>query len=242
MSATSPTPGPAEPVSRFRSRWWIAALFLGGAVATFGLTALLVTIFEHRQEARTPFVRVVEVDEVSTDPVIWGMNWPNQFDGYRRTVDDSETEYGGSSAMPASKLEAQPWLKRLYSGYAFSLDYREARGHAYMLYDLEGTQRVTKRPQGGACLHCHAAVIPTYRRIGLEALGQPADEKSLASAFNWPAVMRGFEEVSKMTYAEAHAELLKTPDGSPGKSNPLFPGGAAPAIDPALARFERTPR
>ena len=204
----------------------LIALLAVVAVVTFGVTALLVTIFEHRQEARTPFVRVVEVNEVSTDPVPWGMNWPNQFDTYRRTVDLVETEYGGSSAMPASKLEEHPWLKRLYAGYAFSLDYREARGHAYMLFDQEVTERVTKRPQSGACLHCHASVIPTYRRLGLESAGQKADVEALTAGFNWPAVMEGFRLASTMDYATAHAELLKTPDGTPGESLPLFPGGS----------------
>ena len=159
-----------------RSRFvLLAGLLAAVAVATFGITALLVTIFEHRQEARAPFVRLVEVNEVTTDPVPWGTNWPSEFDSYRRTVDDSETEFGGSSAMPASKLEEHPWLRRLYAGYAFSIDYREARGHAYMLFDQEVTERVTKRPQSGACLHCHASMIPTYRRLGLEAMGKKAD-------------------------------------------------------------------
>jgi nitrite reductase (cytochrome c-552) len=195
------------------------------ALVTFGVTALLVTIFEHRQEARTPFVRLVEVNEVSTDPVPWGTNWPNQFDGYRRTVDTVETEYGGSSAMPASKLEANPWLRRLYAGYAFSIDYREARGHAYMLFDQEVTERVTKRTQSGACLHCHASVIPTYRRLGIEAAGEKPDVAALTAGFNWPAVLEGFRVASTMDYASAHAELLKTPDGTPGENLPLFPGG-----------------
>jgi nitrite reductase (cytochrome c-552) len=207
---------------------FLAMLLVVVAAVTFGVTALLVTIFEHKQEARTPFVRLVEVDETTTDPVPWGVNWASQFDSYRRTVDDVETQYGGSSAMPASKLEEQPWLRRLYAGYAFSLDYREARGHAYMLLDQEVTERVTKRPQPGACLHCHAAVIPTYRRLGLEAAGEKADAKALAADFNWPAVLEGFKLASAMDYAAAHEELLKTPDGSPGKSNPLFPGGATP--------------
>jgi nitrite reductase (cytochrome c-552) len=135
------------------------------AVVTFAVSGLLVTIFEHRQEARTPFVRLVEVNEISTDPVPWGTNWPFQFDTYRRTVDVTRTSYGGSSAMPASKLEEDPWLRRLYAGYAFSIDYREARGHAYMLFDQEVTERVTQRQQSGACLHCHASVVPTYRRL-----------------------------------------------------------------------------
>ncbi|HEY3394049.1 MAG TPA: ammonia-forming cytochrome c nitrite reductase subunit c552 [Lacipirellulaceae bacterium] len=209
-----------------RTRWLLLALLTAVAVATFAVTALLVTIFEHRQEARTPFVRLVEVNEVTTDPAPWGKNWPFEFDSYRRTVDDVETQFGGSSALPASKLEAHPWLGRLYAGYAFSLDYREARGHAYMLFDQEVTERVTKRPQSGACLHCHASVIPTYRRLGLEAEGKKADAETLAADFNWPAVMKGFELASMMDYTAAHAELVKTPDGTPGKDISLFPGGA----------------
>ena len=209
-------------------------LFLSGLLAlvalmTFGVTALLVTIFEHKQEGRTPFVRLVEVNEVSTDPVPWGTNWPSQFDSYRRTVDDEETEFGGSSAMPASKLETHPWLRRLYAGYAFSLDYREARGHAYMLFDQEVTERVTKRPQSGACLHCHGSVIPTYRRLGMEAASEKPDANSLAADLNWPAVMEGFKLASAMSYGDARAELFKTPDGTPGEHHALFPGGATPA-------------
>jgi nitrite reductase (cytochrome c-552) len=217
-----------EPQPRRTSPLFLAILLLVVAAVTFGVTALLVTIFEHKQEARTPFVRLVEVDETTTDPVPWGVNWASQFDSYRRTVDDVETEYGGSNAMPASKLEEQPWLRRLYAGYAFSIDYREARGHAYMLYDQEVTKRVTNRSQPGACLHCHASVIPTYRRLGMEARGEQADAKTLAADFNWPAVLEGFKLASTMDYPAAHQELRKTPDGSPGKSNPLFPGGATP--------------
>ena len=40
-----------------------------------------------------------------------------------------------------------------------------------MLFDQEVTERVTKHKQSGACLHCHASVIPTYRRLGMEASG-----------------------------------------------------------------------
>ena len=52
----------------------MAAVLLVMAIVTFGLTALLVTIFEHKQEARTPFVRLVEVSEVTSDPAPWGVN------------------------------------------------------------------------------------------------------------------------------------------------------------------------
>jgi len=203
----------------------LAILLVLVAGVTFGVTALLVTIVEHKQEARTPFVRLVDVDNVTTDPVPWGTNWPAQFDSYKRTVDVTETRYGGSSAMPQSKLEESPWLKRLFAGYAFSIDYRERRGHAYMLYDQEVTERVTKKPQAGACLHCHASIAPTWRRLGLEEMGQSVTAEILGGDFNWPAVMKGFEKMSPMTYADAHAEVMKTPDGTPDAHNVLFPGG-----------------
>ncbi|MFG0284334.1 MAG: ammonia-forming cytochrome c nitrite reductase subunit c552 [Phycisphaerales bacterium JB039] len=198
-----------------RGRFWLmAGLLVVTAVATLGVTALVVNIFGRKQEARTPFVRLAEVDEVTTDPAVWGVNWPRQYDDYLRTVDTEYTTYGGSSAMPAQKLETHPWLKRLYAGYAFSLDYREARGHAYMLSDQLQTRRVTERTQAGACLHCHASVIPTYRRLGLEAMGQPADAEALAADFHWDAVQRGFEQISAMEYPEAYAALAETPDGT----------------------------
>jgi nitrite reductase (cytochrome c-552) len=213
------------PSSKRRGKLLLFGIFAAVMVVTFAVTAVLVTIFEHKQESRTPFVRLVEVDESTTDPVPWGTNWPNQFDSYRRTVDTAETEFGGSSAMPASKLEKNSWLKRLYAGYAFSIDYREARGHAYMLLDQEVTERVTKRPQSGACLHCHASIIPTYRRLGMTARGGKPTAEILAASFDWPAVLEGFRQAGKLDYALAHAELLKTPDGTPGESRPLFPGG-----------------
>lgn len=235
MNDRQPDPQPATSPDAKRRAPMLAVVLIVVAFVTFGVTALLINIFEHRQESRRPFVRLVEVGEASSDPVPWGVNWPYQFDTYKRSVDATETQYGGSSAMTESKLEQQPWLKRLYAGYAFSIDYRELRGHAYMLHDQEVTERVTKRPQSGACLHCHAAVIPMYRRLGLEAMGEDAGPEALAASFNWPAVLKGFEVAAAMDYATAHAELVRTPDGTPGESEPLFPGGAlAQAANKAL--------
>ena len=195
--------------------------FIVAVVATLVVTWVLVTMFGHKQEARTPFVRVTEVTEISTDPEPWGQNWPRQFEGWKATAGDKF--YGGSSALTQSKLETYPWLKRLYAGYAFSIDYREARGHAYMLYDQGVTERVTKKSQAGACIHCHASNTVMYRRIGMEAMGQEVTEESLAADFNMPAVIRGFEEVSRMPYDEVLALVMQSPDGTPGENVPAVP-------------------
>lgn len=239
---------PAPTTRRGPRPWVYVVLILIAALATLGVTALLVTIFEHRQAARTPFVRVVEVDESTTDPVPWGMNWPHHFDGYRATAD--EALYGGSSAMPASKLDEQPWLRRLYAGYAFSLDYREARGHAYMLYDQSVTERITRRPQAGACLHCHASTTVLYRRMGYAAMGRPADAAALRGDFDMPAVIAGFEAVSRMPYHEVLALLRATPDGTPddaggeggegGATGGAHPVSCIDCHDPATMRIRVT--
>jgi nitrite reductase (cytochrome c-552) len=196
-------------------------VFLVAVVGTLLVTWVLVTMFGRKQEARQPFVRLADVNEISTDPEPWGQNWPHQFDGWKATAGDKF--YGGASAMPQSKLEQHPWLKRLYAGYAFSIDYRQARGHAYMLYDQGVTERVTKKPQTGACLHCHASATVMYRKAGLEAMGLPADDQTLAAAFNMPAVIRGFQEVSRRPYAEVLAMVMAAPDGTPGENQPIVP-------------------
>lgn len=197
-----------------RSFGWLALLTGLVALATVGVVALLINIFERKQEARKPFVRLVEVNEVSTDPEPWGVNFPLQYESYLRTADTERTEYGGSQALPPSKLKQDPWLKRLYAGYAFSIDYREARGHAFMLTDQEVTKRVTDVQQAGACLHCHASIAPTYRRIGLEKRGIAATPEKLGDSFQQDAVMEGFRAVSRMNYEDVAAELTRTPDGT----------------------------
>src|SRR5262245_16229680 len=116
------------------------------AVAAIAVAALLVNIFQRQQEARNPFYRVVDLDDETEDPAVWGKNFPLQYDGYRRTVDQVRTRFGGSEAVPRtptqadprsvtaqSRLEEDPRLKTMWAGYAFATDFREERGHAYML-------------------------------------------------------------------------------------------------------------
>ncbi|MDX9975629.1 MAG: ammonia-forming cytochrome c nitrite reductase subunit c552, partial [FCB group bacterium] len=161
------------------------------ALGTFLLTALLVNIFERKSEARNPYVRLVEVGEDDTDPAKWSINWPKQYDTYLLTALPTRTRFGGhggSEALPEQKIERDPWLKRMFLGYAFSIDYRDRRGHAYMLEDQEHTERLT-RPQSGSCLHCHASVMPLYRALG------DGD------------AMKGFEESYTYSYQELNAML-----------------------------------
>src|SRR5688572_4196680 len=78
------------------------------AVVAVGVAALLTNIFQRKQEARNPFYRVVELSDTTTDPQVWGRNFPLQYDAYRRTVDQVRTRYGGSEALPHTPTNADP--------------------------------------------------------------------------------------------------------------------------------------
>jgi len=175
------------------------AVFVVAAIAVASTTALLMNIFERKSEAKNPYVRTVEVTEDTTDPAVWGVNWPRQYDSYLLTAESTRTRFGGhggSEALPEEKIERDPWLKRMFLGYAFSIDYRDRRGHAYMLEDQEGTKRLTK-PQSGSCLHCHASVMPLYRQLG--------DGDAMA----------GFEATHQMSYQDLNAMLHERGDDHP---------------------------
>ncbi len=174
------------------------------ALAAAGISALLVNIAERKSEAANPYVRLVEVDEDTTDPAIWGKNWPKQYDSYKRTAITTHTRFGGhggSEALPEEKIERDPWLKRMFLGYAFSIDYRDRRGHAYMLQDQEQTERQTK-PQSGSCMHCHASIMPVYRELG--------DGDALAGMNKTHSM--AYQELNKMVHDMDHAHPVSCVD------------------------------
>jgi len=176
-------------------RFFLAVVI--ATVAAVGALALLMNIFERKQEARNPFFRVVELTDDTSDPAVWGKNFPMQYDDYKRTVDQVRTRYGGSEALPRtptevdprsvvaqSKIEEDPRLKKMWAGYAFARDFREERGHAYMLIDQQFTERQQVK-QPGTCLNCHASMYTAYKKAG------DGD------------IMKGFDKLNQLPYAEA---------------------------------------
>ena len=182
---------------RRRRRRFLMILALA-VLATIVGVGLLMNIFERKQEARNPFYRVVELTDDTDDPAVWGKNFPLQYDDYKRTVDQVRTRFGGSEAEPRtptkadprsvvsqSKIEEDPRLKAMWAGYAFAKDFREERGHAYMLDDQIFTERQQVAKQPGTCLQCHASLYVPYRKAGNGDL------------------IKGFEKMNQMPYAEA---------------------------------------
>ena len=180
------------------SRSAVLTVVVVTGIGTAALAALLVNIMERKGEAQNSFFRVVELTDETEDPAIWGKNFPLQYDGYLRTVDQQRTRFGGSEAMPRSpteadprsivaesRLEEDPRLKTMWAGYAFATDFRSKRGHAYMLADQTYTERVQQFKQPGTCIHCHASVYVPYMKAGNGDL------------------IKGFEYYNQMPYPEA---------------------------------------
>ena len=193
------TTTPREPTqpSRRRSLFLFVATVIAAGVIAAGAMALLVNIMQRKQEAKNPFYRVVELSDEVEDASVWGKNFPLQHDDYRRTVDQVRTRFGGSEAVPRtpsaadprsiiaqSRLEEDPRLKTMWAGYAFARDFREDRGHAFMLADQTYTDRQSV-PQPGTCLHCHASVYVPYKKLGGGDL------------------VAGFEKMNQMPFADA---------------------------------------
>lgn len=178
----------------------LAAGFLVGLIIAF----LIADVSGRMQEAKQPYFQVAELDDSVNDPEVWARNFPLHYEMYMRTTDMERTRYGGSEALPhlpdqadprsvvtQSKIDEDPRLKRMWAGYAFSIDFREERGHGYMLTDQLYTLR-QKVGQPGTCLNCHASTYSIYKKLG------DGD------------IMAGFHEMNSRPYKEV-AEMAEHP-------------------------------
>lgn len=176
-----------------RARWVPIVVLVVVALGAAGLTWLLTNIFERQQEALTPFTQVVEVDETTYDPEVWGQNFPLQYEGHKatsemyetKTVAREATEDDPRTRVAVSKLDLDGRLVTMWQGYAFSEDYRKPRGHEYMLEDQQLTRRMTQFEQPGACLNCHASLPEIVDSLG------DGDQAA------------GWAEMNKLPYGEA---------------------------------------
>jgi nitrite reductase (cytochrome c-552) len=162
-----------ESTPKQQKPWWqqiwpYAALLVLAVGATIVVVALLTNIQGKKAEATQYPLKVVDIPADELDPAVWGKNFPMQYDSFMQTATNyGATTYGGSE--PYSKLERVPAMKRLWAGYAFSVDHNEERGHQYMLQDQLDTQRIVVKEQPAACANCHSADAPQLiEQIGWE--------------------------------------------------------------------------
>ncbi len=181
----------------------IAAVF---AVVGFRTAMLLTSIFERKQEARNPYVRLVEVTEETTDSAPWGMNWPREYDDYLRTSEVTRTTFGGSEALPRREDRARPVaeadVRRLRVRHRLP---RPPRARVHALGPGDDRRVTERRSRARACTATRRSSRPTG-----------AWAKATSS--------RDSRRLGKMLYADAHAEVVKT-----GSSNPVA-GGTGDAV------------
>ena len=140
----------------------------------------------------------VNLTDESDDPALWGQNYPHHYADYKKTGEQSPTKHGGSRVVrrtptaedprahtSQSRIEEDPRLVTMWAGYAFSKDFREDRGHAYMLEDQKYTRRQKAVQQPGTCLNCHASVYVPFKKAGNGDL------------------VKGFEMLNAMKYQDA---------------------------------------
>ena len=195
----NPTPLFSRPYVR------MGLLAAGAAIATVLVMSLYASVSSRKAEARQTSLKVVDLDEKTVDPAIWGKNFPRHLDAYLRTAEKYSTKYGGagSEGLPKSRIVEDPRLVTMFDGYPFAIDFNQRQGHAYMLSDQATTKRVTERKQTGACLHCHASNTVAYREIGMQAGAPGTLEENFTSPNAQAQLMAGFEAMGKMPYADA---------------------------------------
>jgi nitrite reductase (cytochrome c-552) len=143
--------------------------FVVGLVLAGGLAAVLTSVQTHKNEEAVASITITPVGDKELDPAVWGQNFPREYDSFTKTeIDGVSTPFGGNEQI--DKLARYPILTRVWAGNAFSVDFKEDRGHYYALIDQKetGRQEVVKQP--GACANCHAAEAPLL----IESMGWEA--------------------------------------------------------------------
>lgn len=192
--------------------FWLSAAVVG--LCTVVAMGLYGNIARKKWEAESTVLRIADTTETTVDPAEWGKNFPRQYDGYIRTGDNEKARFRWSEGRPPedeahangkaeSKLTADPRLKTIFNGYAFAIDYRERRGHAFMLDDQRDTERVKKKAQPGACLSCHASNVVAYREAALKKGAPGSLSDPLLSENGLKQLYAGWEHVNALPYAEA---------------------------------------
>jgi nitrite reductase (cytochrome c-552) len=179
-----------------RKRSFLMAMAALGSAACFSGVALLVSL---------ALSQSYPINDDTDDPAVWAKVFPLHYELYAKTVDMERTKRGGSESEPRtpskadprsvvakSKVEEDPGLKAMWQGYAFAIDFREDRGHAYMLEDQTYTKRVTAVAQPGACMNCHASTYVAYKKAG------NGD------------ITKGFERINQLPFFDA-IKLVKHP-------------------------------
>jgi len=127
-------------------------------------------------------VRTVAIADGTIDPEHWGKAYPVEYELWKKTAQPTpagKSRYrrgydAGETAI--DKLDEYPFLALLYNGWGFGIEYREPRGHHFMILDqLEIDPARIKA--GGSCLTCKSPYAPLLaKRLGTDYFAKPYHE------------------------------------------------------------------
>ena len=208
---------------------WI--LFIITAIIVFGLGLLTSSIIERRTEAQYLDQKKVEIREFEPRNIVWGQNYPKEYETYMATRDTSfMSKYNGNAHI--DQLEQFPALVILWAGYGFSKDYNQPKGHVYAVNDIYKTLR-TGAPSGtgdepmpATCWTCKSPDVPRLmNEIGVkefymgkwsrhgEEIVNPIgcadchNEKTMDLQISRPALIEAFERQGKDISQATHQEM-----------------------------------
>ncbi|MFN3638116.1 MAG: ammonia-forming cytochrome c nitrite reductase [Chloroherpetonaceae bacterium] len=207
-----------------KHKWLSWTLFLATVVIVFLVGLLGASIMERRSEALYAVRQIKPIADWEPRNEVWGENFRRQYESYRNTLDTSfRSKYGGSATRDL--LEEQPLLVTLWAGYAFSREYKQARGHYWSIQDVRSSLR-TGVPQPATCWSCKSTDVPrVMNEIGVAkfygekwaALGSEIvnnigcqdchDNKTMNLRISRPALVEAFERQGKDITKATHQEM-----------------------------------
>ncbi|MDD4602438.1 MAG: ammonia-forming cytochrome c nitrite reductase [Bacteroidales bacterium] len=181
-----------------RAPWINWVLFFGTMLIVFLLGLLASSITQRKAESEYVYKPKVSLSEYEPRNVLWGENFPREYQSYLQTADTSfRSKYNGSAMI--DELKEDPRLVILWAGYAFSKDYSSSRGHYYAIHDIRYTLR-TGTPQGpndgpqpATCWTCKGPDVPRL----MEKMG-------VKDFYNGKWAARGSEVVNYIGCADCH--------------------------------------
>ena len=114
-------------------------------------------------------MKAAEIADGAVDPADWGKVYPVEYKLWKQTGEPTpagKTKYKKGYDVGEErrdKLDEYPFLALLYNGWGFGSEYREPRGHYFMVQDqLEVDPGRIKA--GGSCLTCKTPYAPMLQK------------------------------------------------------------------------------
>jgi nitrite reductase (cytochrome c-552) len=215
-----------------KERPWLGwVLFLATAGVVFLLGMLASSIIERRAEAQFAYSPEIKFSQFEPRNSVWGELFPREYGTYLKTADTTfRSKYNGSATI--DMLEESPEMVILWAGYAFSKEYKQARGHSHAVEDIRNILRTgapfdgLASPQPNTCWTCKSPDVPrlmntqgiagfykgTWETKGSEIMNSIGcadchDSKTMNLHISRPALLEAFQARGLDINKSSHQEM-----------------------------------